>query len=42
MFNLNLEKNKSYYMNIKHKIWAICLYNFYKKYKFHDVCLVFL
>ena len=34
MLNPNLYKNKSYEMNW---IWAICLYNVYKKYKVHVI-----
>ena len=41
MFNPNLWKKESYYMNIKIKIWVICLYNLYNKFKFHVIWLDF-
>ena len=45
MFNLNLWKNKSYYMNFIHKnmsyMYAFITYEKIKKYKVHVVWLVF-
>ena len=37
IFNPKYKKNKSYYMNFKHKITVICLYNLYNKFKVHVV-----